>query len=1214
MSFRADALTGGQSPVSGNRRRRARPVPDAATTDPQSGAFVPDPSRSDDDERLSDLSIDCARCSEHLGRYAEHAICQRAPDGCRVGVCRSCHPDMTITYHCPVHHSAAASGDPGSTLATVIAMSESRAREWATRAVAADTRSPRYWIPDPVRMSGRLSRLACDLASAALEGSAAAEIILSFLPRIILRRGQDIFAAIAALTADTMPAVAPANPGHGPDERRLPAATTTASVSAWARRVGAAAEDGRRVALGALLERGPPLGNPDHPDPAFLDDKDVFPDFHAAGDEAATFTNVFKDASELAVKAAFSGRQLRRWAITHVDKCGGTFGWCGRTIRALDGHVSDTGAPFSDLLAAVWSRPLHRWASKWLVDASFRALDGWLIPRADKTPRPVSAPQLPRRLWSAADARRVRSAAAAYCEQGRQYGLSGDAVQLAYSLVPALVVANGGTTVSGDRANSYQSFARPAVIEAAAGFVRWARDVRGDLAAAASAARLVSTCFLDGAHGLPPSTVLFARQARTITVAGLPQGCSSSPTLQALTLAGPLRNDPPPRGVLRDAAHDDVQITCLGIQPPNHSIDPSPAELRVTYALPDLSTVGGEYNANKSVAVGRLADAAVAAGAASSSKTSHSVWGRPVGSPTHWFHTSWLPRFHTRLTSIRAALRIDAGAAISAFMSLGGPGAMATHWLRATPLAATCPAFAADILTRVDDEWIALARELAGQSADAAGSTDVRPLASRPCPVRAAVFGLGNGSLGHLAAADVAQWAPYAGLALAWTHAASAADHVLHADWRVWATQLGVSNPPDLQSPQTAADAFSRLATTRRAGVDLGRSTLGRSAPLYRAHASSELDGANSRPVSRPPGISAWNPPPATSLWVSAIQAGPTLIDVAPTAPQLAHDFTKVAPREASTSQVALAKVLGLPLWGPFRPGAAPPIVCGRCYAQRPSDSAARGVTSVPPRTQLTRPSKQFDDNGCHIAACPKLPLLASPTWRHDRMCDLLAAIASSVGRGGYFHNRPVIASTGLKPADYMEDPISAAMPRGHMVDYTNAAGSLSDARGAEATKQRKYASLMSQLTGYSFEAFGTAEDGSIGPGAASVCKRWSQSMKCSARTAGRGYVVDTDAAVMRTVGRAFVAVAAAQIAKYLDAAAPHYPARRDGLRTRASEARASPKPSRDLCATSASTPTTAPSNKRRRTSIPPPTRATSAPPPETVGRRPTVLAKMGNV
>jgi hypothetical protein len=167
------------------------------------------------------------------------------------------------------------------------------------------------------------------------------------------------------------------------------------------------------------------------------------------------------------------------------------------------------------------------------------------------------------------------------------------------------------------------------------------------------------------------------------------------------------------------------------------------------------------------------------------------------------------------------------------------------------------------------------------------------------------------------------------------------------------------------------------------------------------------------------------------------------------------------------------------------------------------------------------------------VAVCRKLPKDGGVKWRHDRCAELLAKLSSAAGRGGSMHDRPILAASGLRPADFMESPLGGAQRTGHMVDYTAVVGGASGARAAEEAKSRKYAALVTHASGYSFEPFATAnDDGSTGPAADAVCRRWAKSLAAQWQLAGLG---GTPAPSIRhCVGRIVTLVAAAQYARYV--------------------------------------------------------------------------------
>ena len=289
-------------------------------------------------------------------------------------------------------------------------------------------------------------------------------------------------------------------------------------------------------------------------------------------------------------------------------------------------------------------------------------------------------------------------AAAAFCEARRQYGCSGHEKLLAYSVIPALVVATGGTTVSADRSMSFQTLNRTSLLDAMAQFGHFADSAAVSSEPAALVAAADAVVF-DSAHGLPRSAVAF-RDA-ICEVKALAQGCSTSPLLEAITLATALEQHSTPKGAVLHGAHDDLQLSW------QQGTDLS------SISLPDTSSIGGVYNAAKAIAVGKDARAAVAAGLAAVAAPHTTVWGRPVGDLVGWLKERWLPKWHKRVAGLRALIAVDADLAAESMYRLRGPGAAARHWLRGTPPALLTDAVTA-LLAACDSQWVDLWTLLAG--------------------------------------------------------------------------------------------------------------------------------------------------------------------------------------------------------------------------------------------------------------------------------------------------------------------------------------------------------------------------------------------------------------------------------------------------------------------------------------------------------------------
>ena len=115
----------------------------------------------------------------------------------------------------------------------------------------------------------------------------------------------------------------------------------------------------------------------------------------------------------------------------------------------------------------------------------------------------------------------------------------------------------------------------------------------------------------------------------TFPLHGLPQGCSSSPFLQALTLASLVERCPPPPGALSSFCHDDFLVAV----PPRWAGE-------WASVVPSLCSVGGSWNARKCVASGPLASEAVASSIVASESSGFVAWGRPIGDAVSWLKGS----------------------------------------------------------------------------------------------------------------------------------------------------------------------------------------------------------------------------------------------------------------------------------------------------------------------------------------------------------------------------------------------------------------------------------------------------------------------------------------------------------------------------------------------------------------------------------------------
>ena len=258
-------------------------------------------------------------------------------------------------------------------------------------------------------------------------------------------------------------------------------------------------------------------------------------------------------------------------------------GWTGHLVLHLFYVDREVFYSFANWAA----RPPHQWRYKRTGEIAARLLTGWIIGTTGKA-RPISAPTFVRRVGAAALMRIARPFVERYCRARGQFGLSSESHQIMYSLLPTSYLKLGGTVVLADRSKSFVSIRRDAVLEAFRDLFATAGDEDQN------AVRALSMAFTDyyvsgsvdaGYFDVPQ--VNFATCEETIPVYGLPQGCSTSPTIEAVVLAyfhsrhtttGNSAGSLPP--VVSLGNHDDLVVAAL----PGH-VD------RIT--LPDCSRVGG---------------------------------------------------------------------------------------------------------------------------------------------------------------------------------------------------------------------------------------------------------------------------------------------------------------------------------------------------------------------------------------------------------------------------------------------------------------------------------------------------------------------------------------------------------------------------------------------------------------------------------------------
>jgi len=577
---------------------------------------------------------------------------------------------------------------------------------------------PRRYLPGHARSPSSERRLLLSLLQTlitAVDGdSAAAEVLFSFFPRILLPRNLTVSEALKHLLDNSSP--------PPPNSARAP----ISPESIWAGKLEEALTHGDNRRFRRLLERGPaqvaciedPLdwiqGGPDgnRPDGGIP----FFPDVPIPQEEAELERSCTLAATNY--KLPIKAKDILSWARSHTATNPGSTGWSGMLLIQL--HASDR--QILKHIARLWSRHPSDYKDKQVALHTYRVCDGWLIPQPGKKPRPIAAPQVIRRIVIAKLMSSARPSVQNFCRSRRQIGPEGDGPKLAYSLIANLVVASGGTSFKQDREASYQSFHRAALNNSIKALIENARSI-GRPAEAAAIARAAALVHLTGRT--PPSSVYFRSLNTNKDITSLAQGCTLSPALEAATLTSPHPQAP---GIVQLHAHDDLQTSFLN------------TVLPANVALPNTDDIGGRWNNSKAEAVGIHANTLVELRLATAAVPHITVWGRPVGDIRAWFSDVWLPRFSAIVQSIETLASLSRCTAISAAMQLKGPAALARHWIRGTPTPQIDSIM--DLLSAADDRWVDL---ILGLAQVANPSPWQRKLA------RAAIFGQ---TLAHEALSD----------------------------------------------------------------------------------------------------------------------------------------------------------------------------------------------------------------------------------------------------------------------------------------------------------------------------------------------------------------------------------------------------------------------------------------------------------------------------
>jgi hypothetical protein len=724
--------------------------------------------------------------------------------------------------------------------------------------------------------------------------------------------------------------------------------------------------------------------------------------------------------------------------------------------------------------------------------AAFRTNSGILLARSGKDPRPISAPSIFRKITSAIDARASRPAASTFCERRGQFGLSHPGALLAYSILPRLVVELGGTSVSADNENSFQCFSRAGLLTGAATLFSSTAALEHPSSTAA-VARLFDRCIFDSAvHQLPRTITVFAKLGHIRVSNALSQGCSSSPTAEAITLASAPPSPSFPLS-LRRSAHDDFQASGLPGCPLEAFAPPSPWG-------------GSRYNTAKSVAVGPAAKDLVARGYAARASTFVSVFGAPVGDVEDWLLATWAPRFRRVMGNLKRAFDVNPSAAILTANSIKGPGASAAHWLRSTPVHKYPNAL--KVLQDIDDEWVHLLLYFAGYDHSTA-SNESRLTERELSACYDRTFGSGPSCLAHISAAQVAPVRYQEGISRAWPTVSRWVAEMSGADWRTFAKLLGA--PDSAISPQNTSnsghsvDAYFREAASQASeAYREACAAATERVRCFKPSARSNLSrGAQASIHAASNGF--------CNFWVAALGRSGTLTPAGPLA-------------DVGCEQHAglhLTLLFGLPVWRHL--GAtgesSRPVHCKHCGAAAlPAQNDARVPRLSPAAPGAARPlsspaapdedcepsaaitgafRKTFDIFGLHAQVCPHSGILAGAKWKHDSIVRRLATLSAECGRGGRYHDRPIFTfGAQQRPADALQDARDRSRyPAGEAIDFTIGLEPIRTAAGREQDKNKKFESQLRWHQCLQFSPFGATHDGEVGESAHRLLLDWARAL-----------------------------------------------------------------------------------------------------------------------
>ena len=322
-------------------------------------------------------------------------------------------------------------------------------------------RATRSRIPRKKFTRDFLMRIMSCAAELSLTGNEAAEVLVAAFPRVFLRKGVEVRAALEELLERRDPPQRDAAKPITDDERLVRALT-------------AYAEDRDVTGIYRVLDHFSSAAAKVDPDTVRDVAKDLFArqmEHEVDGDEydfmrQCGLTPEGKNGNAVRV----TSDDVRRWAFRKARRAADLYGWCGSLVAGM--VVSKRG--FGEVLAKLANKAPGAYASGTALSAVLREAKGSLIPKAGRIGayRPIAICSMLRRIWTAKAVAEVRRQASAYCERRGQLGLAGGGASIAYATLARMAVANGGTVCTDDKKNSFGSLGRKYVIAAVGDLVK----------------------------------------------------------------------------------------------------------------------------------------------------------------------------------------------------------------------------------------------------------------------------------------------------------------------------------------------------------------------------------------------------------------------------------------------------------------------------------------------------------------------------------------------------------------------------------------------------------------------------------------------------------------------------------------------------------------------------------------------------------------------